>query len=480
MRQHLQAALFLTLTLAGCARATPEQQFVNDAAAAMGGRDRIDAVQALTIEGEGANFNLGQDMRPEAATQTFAITGYRREIDLANSRQRVQQTRTPKFAYFQGPQPQTQIQGLDGAIAFNVNPAGTATRLGGVAAADRATDLYHHPLTLLRSTADPKTTIANVRTLGAVRQAEIHTAAGPVLTLTIDAAGVPLAISSNAYHANLGDVVMTTTFSDYQDVSGLKLPRRLAGKVDDFTTWEIQASSQTVDGTIADLAAPASVSAPAAAPAAPNVVAQAVGKGVWLLAGQSHHSALIEFSDHLMLIDAPQSEARTMAVIATARATVPGKPLTQLVTTHHHFDHTAGLRAAMAEGLTVITHAGNREWVENMAKRPHTRQPDALAKNPRPVTVETVDGERAFKDAAMAVTLYHVAGNPHSDTMLMAYVPSARVVIQVDAFGPGSQANPYAANLLENIQSRKLVVDRIVPLHSVIAPFAELVKAAGQ
>jgi glyoxylase-like metal-dependent hydrolase (beta-lactamase superfamily II) len=488
MRRHLDAALLLTLALAGCARATPEHQFINDAAAAMGGRDRIDAVETLVIAGEGLNYNLGQDMKPEAATQTFAISGYRREIDLANGRQRVQQTRTPKFAYFQGPQPQTQIQGLDGDTAFNVNPAGTATRLGGLAAADRATDLYHHPLTLLRSTTDPKTTVGNVRTVGAVRQAEIRTAAGPVLTMTIDAAGVPLSISSDAYHANLGDVVMTTTFSDYQDVSGLKLPGRLAGRVDDFTTWEIQASSQTINGTIADLAAPATVAAPAAAPATPNVVAQAVGKGVWLLAGQSHHSALIEFSDHLMLIDAPQSEARTLAVIAKARETVPGKPLTQLVTTHHHFDHTAGLRAAIAEGLTVITHAGNREWVENMAKRPHTRQPDALAKNPRPVTVETVDGEREFKDGAMAVTLYHVAGNPHSDTMLMAYVqaPSTvasakvdRVVIQVDAFGPGSQFNPYAANLLENIQSRKLAVDRIVPLHGTITTMAELIKAGS-
>lgn len=108
--------------------------------------------------------------------------------------------------------------------------------------------------------------------------------------------------------------------------------------------------------------------------------------------------------------------------------------------------------------------------------------------NSRQRVQQTVDGEREFKDAAMALTLYHVAGNPHSDTMLMAYVQARstvasakvdRVVIQVDAFGPGSQSHPYAANLLENIQSRKLAVDRIVPLHSVIAPFAELVKAAG-
>jgi glyoxylase-like metal-dependent hydrolase (beta-lactamase superfamily II) len=158
---------------------------------------------------------------------------------------------------------------------------------------------------------------------------------------------------------------------------------------------------------------------------------------------------------------------------------VPGKPLTQLVTTHHHFDHTAGLRAAISEGLTVITQAGNREWVENMAKRPHTRQPDALAKNPKPVTVEPVDTDREFKDATMALTLYHVAGNPHSDTMLMAYVTRDRLLIQVDAFSPGAAANPYAANLLENIQTRKLRVDRIVPLHGAIAPMADLLKAGS-
>jgi glyoxylase-like metal-dependent hydrolase (beta-lactamase superfamily II) len=229
---------------------------------------------------------------------------------------------------------------------------------------------------------------------------------------------------------------------------------------------------------VGDLAAPAAAQA-AAAPAAPNVMVADVGKGVWLLGGQSHHSVLVEFGDHLMLIEAPQSEARTQAVIAKARETVPGKPLTQLVTTHHHFDHTAGLRAAVAEGLTVITHAGNREWVERMATRQHTLQPDTQAKSKRAVAIETVDAEREFKDAAMAITLYHVAGNPHSATMLMAYIPRDRVLIQVDAFSPGAQTNPYAANLLENIQSRKLRVDRIVPLHGTIAPMADLLKAGS-
>jgi glyoxylase-like metal-dependent hydrolase (beta-lactamase superfamily II) len=125
----------------------------------------------------------------------------------------------------------------------------------------------------------------------------------------------------------------------------------------------------------------------------------------------------------------------------------------------------------------VITHEGNREWVERMAARPHTRQPDALAKSPKSVVIETVGAEREFKDQAMALTLIHLDGNPHSDTLLMAYVPSARVVIEVDTFFSGNPYNPYAANLLQNIQSRKLAVDRIVPLHGAISPMADLLKA---
>ena len=463
---------------AGCTPRPPEQQFIDDAMRAVGGRARVEAVKTIVIEGTGVNYNLGQDMKPEAATQQFAISGYKRQIDVEKGGQRVEQTRTPKFAYFQGPQPQVQIQVLDGDIGFNVGANGAATRLGtATAERDRRTDYFHHPITALKAATVPLTTISNVRTVGSVRQADFAFR-DRAWTMTIDAAGLPLSIATRTYHPNLGDVVMTTTFADYQDVNGLKLPAKLTGKVDEFTTYEIQASKQATDADVITGSAPPEMVKPVA-PAPPNVTVTPIGKGVWLLAGQSHHSVLVEFADHLMLIEAPQSEARTLAVLAKAKETVPKKPLQQLVTTHHHFDHTAGMRAAIAEGMTVITQAGNKEWVENMARRPHTLQPDVLAKNATRLVVETVDAEREVKDQTMTVMLYHVAGNPHSDTMLMAYIPRDRVLIEVDAFSPGAAVNPYTANLLENIQQRKLRVDKIVPLHGTIAPFAELVKVSG-
>jgi glyoxylase-like metal-dependent hydrolase (beta-lactamase superfamily II) len=382
--------------------------------------------------------------------------------------------------YFAGPTPQQQILGIDGEVGYNVSANGTATRIADRAAQDRRAEFYHHPLTILRAALEPAAKLSNPQTVGEERLVDITTASGVNCTLAIDSSSsLPTRVMTRTYHANLGDVVITTSFSSYQDAGGLMLPAKLTTKTDDFVTADILVSTQTLDAEIGDLAAPAAAATAALSVPPPATVSEEViGPGVWLLAGQSHHSVLVEFADHLMLIEAPQSEARTLAVIAKARELRPDKPLTKLVTTHHHFDHTGGLRAAISEGLTVITHSGNRDFVEKMAQRPHSIQPDALAKNNKPVQVETVDDEVILRDATMTVHLYHVAGNPHSNTMLMAYFPQTRVVVEVDAYSPTSQVHPYAANLLENITRRKLNVARIVPLHGTMAPFSELTKVA--
>ena len=84
----------------------------------------------------------------------------------------------------------------------------------------------------------------------------------------------------------------------------------------------------------------------AAAMATATVEVEEVATGVWYLTGQSHHSVLVEFDEYLALIEAPQSERRTLAGIERARELQPGKPLQYVVNTHHHFDHSAGIRAA--------------------------------------------------------------------------------------------------------------------------------------
>jgi glyoxylase-like metal-dependent hydrolase (beta-lactamase superfamily II) len=471
--------LALATATAACTRATPEQHIINDAASALGGRDRILAVKTLVIEGEGSNGNLGQDMTPEATGQKFMLSGYKRAIDVAGTRARIEQTRTPNFAYFQGQQPQKQVFGVDGEVAYNIAPNGNATRAANAAARDRRADIFHHPITIVRAALDPAAKLGNPRTAGSERAVEVTTAQGLKFTLAIDeATKLPSRVVSMSENANMGDVAIETSFADYQDVSGLKLPARLTTKTDKFTTVEIHATKQTVDGDTGDLAAPAAAASAAAIAGPPpaNVTVQEVAPGIWFLAGQSHNSVVAEFTDHLMLIEAPQNDTRTLAVIAKARELRPNKPLTHVVDSHHHFDHSGGIRAAVSEGLAVTTHKANAAYYQEAVGRAHTLVPDALSKNPKPLKIEPVDDMMVIKDDKRTVQVFHIAGSPHADTLLMAYFPKERILVEADVWSPGAAVQPYAANLLENIKKHNLKVDRILPIHGTVSPFSELAK----
>ncbi len=464
----------------GCTPPPPERQIVEDAATALGGRDRILAVKAIVIEGEGTNGNLGQDMTMESSGQQFVLSGYRRAIDVANSRARTEQTRTPNFAYFQGQQPQKQVFGVDGDVAYNVAPDGRATRASNAVARDRRVEINHYPITIVRAALDPATQLTNPRTAGNERVVDVVTSGGLKFTLAADVTThLPTRVVSMTDNTNLGDVAIETAFADYEDVGGLKLPKRLTTKTDKYATAEIRVGKQSVDADTGDLAAPGAAASAAAITGPPpaNVTSEEIARGVWFLAGQSHNSVVVEFADHLTLIEAPQNDTRSLAVIAKARSLRSGKPLTEVVNTHHHFDHSGGIRAAISEGLTVITHKANAVFFQDAAARAHTIVPDALAGNSKPVKIVPVDEDLVLKDAATRVELYHIADSPHGDTLLMAYLPKERLLVEVDAYSPGAAVQPYAANLRDNIARRKLRVDRIVPLHGAIVPFAELAKA---
>ena len=478
MKPLASLVLIAALASAACTQTPAERQIINDAAAAIGGSERILAVKTLVIEGGGSNGNLGQDMTPDAIGQTFTVTDYKRAIDVPSGRVRIEQTRTPNFTYFAGQQPQKQVSGVDGAVAYNVAANGNATRANDVVAKDRRAESYHHPLTLIRAALDPAATLANSRTQDNQSVVDVTTADGLLFTLAIDSmTKLPTRVVSMTDNTNLGDVAIETSFADYQDVNGFRLPALLTTKTDKYTTAELRVTKQAVDADAGDVAAP-SAAASAAAPVAPPqmVTVEEVAPGIWWLAGGSHHSVLVEFANHMTLIEAPLNDARTLAVIAKAREVRPDKPLTQVVNSHHHFDHSGGIRAAVSEGLTVIAHKASAQYFQDSVTRPHTIVPDALAKNPKPLKIETVDEDLELKDAKRTVNLYRIAGSPHAVTLLMAYFPQERILVLGDVYTPGAALTPYAPNLMENITTRKLRVDRIVPLHGMIGPYGDLVK----
>ena len=206
------------------------------------------------------------------------------------------------------------------------------------------------------------------------------------------------------------------------------------------------------------------------------MTAEPVAKGIWWLAGSGNHRSIVfEFDDHLVLYEAPLNEARSKAVIDKARTLSP-KPLTMAIVSHHHFDHSGGLRVAVAEGLTIVTHRANEAFFRDLLARKHTIVPDALAKNPRQATFQFVDDQLTLKDTSMEVQLYHLIDNPREGTNLFAYVPRDRMLVQADLYDATWLRHSWGENVLQNIERRGLKVDRDVPVHGVIEPFAQMVK----
>ena len=480
----MRSFVVLYLTLASSALLAQRPAAFDDALEAMGGEGAIRRVASLTLVGTGRMYNFGQGMSPTAALPRFDVSEVTRTTDLTAVRHRHEVTRTAAFVTAITT-PQRIVFGLDGDIAYAVAPNGNAARNQQAVAVGRRQEHFHHPLVLIRAAVDSGAQIESARDQQGHHVLRIRLAAGDSFQLWLDRrTHLPARIRSIRYDPNLGDIVHETTFDNWPTGATLRMPMhqttRYAGTV--IAEYTFDRSAASVDTV--SLQAPEGARGDPPTPTA-NVTSEELAPGVWYLAGQSHHSVLIEFDQYLMLVEVPQSEARTLAVIAKARELRPNKPLRYAVNSHHHHDHSGGVRAAVSEGLTILTHSGNAAFVRDVAHRRHTLQPDALARAPKSPTIIAVGDKRVFQDRSRTVELYHVRGSPHSSTMLMAYLPTEHMLIQADAYNPPAPnaspppAFPFAANLVQNVERLGLRVEHVAALHGRVVPFSEIREAGS-
>jgi glyoxylase-like metal-dependent hydrolase (beta-lactamase superfamily II) len=486
MKRWQRCLVVSSVLFVGCGGAeTPELQLVEDAAEAMGSLRAVSETTTLVNEGQGRTHRIGQNKSPSSESPYYEINNYRMQIDFANNRWQLRQDRTTTFLTGSPLYGVRQIYGLDGDVAYD-EQGERVVRATEQVTADRWAEMYHNPIGIVLLALDETSTVTNLREEAGQRVVDIVASNGTQFTLFVDGeTGLPSKVMSSTYHPNLGDVAIETFFEDYRETGGLggfqarlTLPSSYTTNIDRFPLSEYRVTANP-NAQIDDLTASTEVRSAGPAMAVATVEVEEIAGGVWYLGGQSHHSVLVEFDEYLALIEAPQSEARTLAVIARARELQPEKPLQYVVNTHHHFDHSAGIRAAVSEGLTVITHEVNRSFFEELVARKHSIMPDVLTRNPQPLTVVTVTGNEPYEltDGSRTLLMYRIVADAHSDGILMAYLPRERILIEADAFSPTSTEAPFAEVLLKNIEDRELRVNTILPLHGGVSGMEDLERA---
>jgi len=373
----LAVGVVLAVAIAGCSRPTG----VAAAADAMGATN----LNSIQFSGSGSNFAFGQAAAPAARWPRFEVKSYDIAIDYQAPAMRLDMLRAqgenpPRGG---GAQPfavdQRTRQVVSGKFAWTEGGAQAAPNPGAVS--DRLRQLWLTPHGVIKAAL-----AANAVADGNVVTFKVE---DRDITVTLNDQNLVDRVEYLSTNSVVGDVPIEMTYSDYATFGGVQFPTHIVEKQDGFETLDVTIKDVKPNAPVA-IEVPANVASAPAPPAAVNVQVEKVGDGLWSLNAANTRSLAVEFADHIVMLEGPTSEARSIAVNEAVRKTVPTKPIRYVVNTHAHYDHAGGLRTYVDEGITVITHEVNKPFFEQAWARPRTIEPDALAASPKPAMIDVL------------------------------------------------------------------------------------------
>jgi glyoxylase-like metal-dependent hydrolase (beta-lactamase superfamily II) len=431
-------------------------------------------VNNLQYSGTGSAGSLGQSYSPGMDWPMFIVKSYSRTIDyntMSSSEEIVRVYDNPPAkgggAPFLSESKQNNI-----VTGLPASPDGTE---------EKHLQLLVTPHGFLKQALKSSVSVTKLKD----NRVEISFPAGKYkIAGTINPQGLVEKVNTWVHNHVLGDMLIETTYSDYKDYNGIKAPSRIVQKQGDHPVLIL--STDAVLTNISNPVKPSPVPAPS--PQAVAVESKKLADWVWFLGGGSHNSLLFEFNDHVVVFEAPLHEARSLAVIAEAKKLLPGKPIKYVINSHHHFDHSGGLRTYVAEGITVITNEANTKFYEQAWKAPRTLSPDKLSQDPKKASFLTIKEKHTLTDGTRTLELYLDQGSSHNATLYMGYLPQEKILITVDDYSPGRLVNGklvpvaqgFAENLYTNIQRLKFDVTTIAPAHGGVVPFSDFVRDLGK
>ncbi len=295
----------------------------------------------------------------------------------------------------------------------------------------------------------------------------------------------------------MGDMHILATYTGWKDFGGAMAPSKIVQTRGGWPFFEVDVTAARANP--ADVATIAPAPAPPAgraggppaggAPAGPpamTVTAEKLGDGLFRLTtgAGSYDTVVVEFRNYVMMLEAGQPEARAAAYIAETKKLFPNKPIRYAWNSHPHADHTGGLPAVVAEGITLVTHQNNRVFFERALNTPRTLLDDSLARNPKKLKIETFGAKKVYSDGTRTVEFHHIYPTPHSNGLTVAFIPKEKILFQADYTLPaaGQQPNDHIKALQPVLERLNLDFEQYIPVHRGAAPLtkADVWKAVGK
>jgi len=285
----VSAALSLTMRAQDAKPAVPAQPaqaaapkdaktVLASAAKAMG----IDSLKTIQYSGSGSNAGIGQNRNPDADWPLVKVKSYVREIDFAGPSSHTQIVR------FQFETETTQEQ-----VILPASPWGAQY------------DVWLSPFAFLKGAIAAGNATLESKTVMGLPYSVITFMVQNKYKVSgyIDDKNMVYKVETWVDNTVLGDMLVEAIYTDYKDYSGVKVPTTIINRQAGRNTLLLIVTDVKPNAAV-NIQAPQQVQAPAAASAV-TVQTQKIANGVYYLTGGTHHSVVVEFADHLAVIEAP-------------------------------------------------------------------------------------------------------------------------------------------------------------------------------
>ena len=468
MKYALSISAALLLALTQLPSASAQTGLVNDAVKALGGADALRGLKAIAISGEAKFYEPGQSKvaggEPKHVEDvTFTVTR-----DLAGGMARTQWDRDHKY-----PDPALKIkytETVSPSGGFVTDDKGASTAMAGVRLAAHLRELARSsPTLLLKAMDNPKEvrSIGNQRIGGQSLRAVSFNDGGAKFIIAFDSkTHLPAAIRTLDDDNVHGDSNFDAVLGNWKAVGGVQVAHSLSYQINGIEVGKVAYKEVTANPAVAGdtFAAPDSVKSALKGPATGNVPYQWVIRRLYMsryvdteqpflpagasmkrvelapnvqhVQGAGANNLIVAMKDHLVMFDAPYGEAQSRMAIDLAKAKYPGKPIKYLVQTHHHMDHSGGLRTYVAEGATIVVAAPTKAYFDKALRNPRTVANDAQQTARKPLRITEVKDQLTLKDdAGGEIRIYNIK-NPHAEGYLLGHVVKENVVFVTDLISP--------------------------------------------
>jgi hypothetical protein len=481
----LTTALLLAAGLGSPSLAQNANDLVSQSVAAQGGADALRAFKSAVIKGDAKHWEPGQSFKAGGEARFLGDSKFTLTADGAERVARIDWDRDMKYPAVERIQ-YSEIITPNYGVA--IDGKGTQTPMSGIRLAAEQRELARQtPLLVLRAMESPQ----NVKPIEDQKLGDQSLPAasfnynGTTYIMLFDrTTKLPAAVRTRDDDHIYGDSNYDMVLADWRDVGGIKLAHSLTFKLNGMDVQQLTYREVTPNPTIAPdtfkVSDEVQAKARAAASDAPyqwvlrrmflgrfldsdQVIAPAGGSlkvvelspNVQQVVGGSANNLIVAMKDGIAVFDAPVSDVQSRFVIDAAKAKYPGKPIKYLILTHHHMDHTGGMRAYVAEGASVIVPEQVKAYFEQVANTPHTFVPDALARQAKAATITGVKDELSLKDDSTEIRLYNIS-NPHVDGMLIGHIVKDNIVWVTDIWSPGRDNNRTAGIAAFNDAVKKI------------------------